>query len=93
MTIDLYTWATPNGRKVSVMLEEVGLPYKEHPINISKGEQFQPHFLAISPNNRIPAIVDPDAKYPDVRRENNRWPVGATQSETLTAPPRSATGR
>ena len=60
MTIDLYTWATPNGRKVSVMLEEVGLPYKEHPINISKGEQFQPHFLAISPNNRIPAIVDPD---------------------------------
>ena len=60
MTIDLYTWATPNGRKVSVMLEEVGLPYKEHPINISKGEQFQPHFLEISPNNRIPAIVDPD---------------------------------
>jgi len=60
MTIDLYTWATPNGRKVSVMLEEVGLPYKEHAINISKGEQFQPHFLKISPNNRIPAIVDPD---------------------------------
>ena len=60
MTIDLYTWATPNGRKVSVMLEEVGLPYKEHPINISKGEQFQPHFLEISPNNRIPAIVDDD---------------------------------
>jgi len=60
MTIDLYTWTTPNGRKVSVMLEEVGLPYKEHAINISKGEQFQPHFLKISPNNRIPAIVDPD---------------------------------
>jgi GST-like protein len=60
MTIDLYTWATPNGRKVSVMLEEVGLPYKEHAINISKGEQFQPDFLKISPNNRIPAIVDPD---------------------------------
>jgi hypothetical protein len=56
MTIDLYTWATPNGRKVSVMLEEVGLPYKEHAINISKGEQFQPHFLKVSPNNRIPAM-------------------------------------
>jgi GST-like protein len=60
MTIDLYTWATPNGRKASVMLEEVGLPYEEHAINISKGEQFQPDFLKISPNNRIPAIVDPD---------------------------------
>ena len=60
MTIELYTWATPNGRKVSVMLEEVGLPYEEHAINISKGEQFQEHFLAISPNNRIPAIVDRD---------------------------------
>lgn len=60
MTIDLYTWATPNGRKASVMLEEVGLPYKEHAINISKGEQFQDHFLEISPNNRIPAIIDPD---------------------------------
>ena len=60
MTIELYTWATPNGRKASVMLEEVGLPYKEIPINISKGEQFQPHFLKISPNNRIPAIIDPD---------------------------------
>jgi len=60
MTIDLYTWATPNGRKVSVMLEETGLPYKEHAVNISKGEQFNPDFLKISPNNRIPAIVDPD---------------------------------
>lgn len=60
MTIDLYTWATPNGRKASVMLEEVGLPYEEHAINISKGEQFQPDFLKVSPNNRIPAIVDPD---------------------------------
>ncbi|MDD9906493.1 MAG: glutathione binding-like protein [Rhodospirillaceae bacterium] len=60
MTIDLYTWATPNGRKASVMLEEVGLPYTEHAINISKGDQFEPEFLKISPNNRIPAIVDPD---------------------------------
>ncbi len=60
MTIQLYTWDTPNGRKISVALEEMGLPYTVHPINISKGEQFDPAFLAISPNNRIPAIVDPD---------------------------------
>lgn len=58
--IDLYTWTTPNGRKVSVMLEELGLPYTAHPIHIGKDEQFQPSFLAISPNNKIPAIVDPD---------------------------------
>ena len=56
--IDLYTWSTPNGRKVSIMLEECGLPYRVHPVNIGTGEQFKPEFLAISPNNRIPAIVD-----------------------------------
>src|SRR3954468_3351549 len=56
--IDLYTWTTPNGRKVSVALEELGLPYTAHPIDISKDEQFQRDFLRISPNNRIPAIVD-----------------------------------
>lgn len=59
--IDLYTWTTPNGRKASIMLEEVGLPYHVHPVNIGKDEQFDPHFLAISPNNKIPAIVDHDA--------------------------------
>jgi GST-like protein len=58
--IDLYTWGTPNGRKVSIMLEELELAYNVHPIDISKGEQHQEHFLAISPNNRIPAIIDPD---------------------------------
>jgi GST-like protein len=58
--IDLYTWTTPNGRKASIMLEEVGLPYTAHAIDISKGEQFQPDFLKISPNNRIPAIIDRD---------------------------------
>jgi len=58
--IELYTWATPNGRKVSIMLEELGLAYNVHPIDISKGEQFQDHFLAIAPNNRIPAIIDLD---------------------------------
>lgn len=58
--IDLYTWSTPNGRKVSIMLEECGLEYKVHPINISMDEQHHPDFLAIGPNNRIPAIVDTD---------------------------------
>jgi GSH-dependent disulfide-bond oxidoreductase len=56
--IDLYTWSTPNGRKASIMLEECGLAYEVHPINISKDEQFAPDFLKISPNNKIPAIVD-----------------------------------
>jgi GSH-dependent disulfide-bond oxidoreductase len=58
--IDLYTWTTPNGRKVSIALEELGLPYTAHPININKDEQFAPDFLKISPNNRIPAIIDRD---------------------------------
>jgi GST-like protein len=56
--IDLYYWTTPNGHKLTMFLEETGLPYRIHPINIGKGEQFAPEFLAISPNNRIPAIVD-----------------------------------
>ena len=56
--IDLYYWTTPNGHKLTIFLEETGLPYTIKPINISKGEQFAPDFLAISPNNRIPAIVD-----------------------------------
>ncbi len=56
--IDLYYWPTPNGWKISIMLEECGLPYRLLPINIGKGEQFTPEFLAISPNNRMPAIVD-----------------------------------
>jgi GST-like protein len=60
MAIDFWTWNTPNGRKISVALEEMGLPYTVHPVNISKGGQFNPEFLKISPNNRIPAIVDPD---------------------------------
>jgi GST-like protein len=58
--IELYYWSTPNGYKISIMLEECRLPYRVIPVNISKGDQFKPEFLAISPNNRIPAIVDPD---------------------------------
>ncbi|MCW5604949.1 MAG: glutathione S-transferase N-terminal domain-containing protein [Burkholderiales bacterium] len=58
--IELYSWATPNGHKIHMMLEETGLPYRAHGVNIRTGEQFKPEFLKISPNNRIPAIVDPD---------------------------------
>ena len=56
--IDLYYWTTPNGHKITIALEELGLPYRIRPVNIGKGEQFEPAFLRISPNNRIPAIVD-----------------------------------
>jgi GSH-dependent disulfide-bond oxidoreductase len=65
MTIELYTWNTPNGRKISVALEEMALPYRVTPIDIGKGAQFDPAFLKMSPNNKIPAIVDPDG--PDGR--------------------------
>jgi GST-like protein len=58
--IDLYTWTTPNGRKISILLEELGMPYTVHSIDIGKDDQFQPDFLKISPNNKIPAIVDSD---------------------------------
>lgn len=56
--IDLYTWGTPNGRKVSIMLEECALPYRSHPVDIGKGQQHDPAFVAINPNSKIPAIVD-----------------------------------
>ena len=56
--IDLYYWTTPNGHKATIFLEEAGLPYRIHPINIGRDEQFQPHVLAVAPNNKIPAIVD-----------------------------------
>ena len=60
MTIQLYAFDTPNGRKISVALEEMGLPYEVHVVDITKGEQTAPDFLKISPNNKIPAIIDPD---------------------------------
>ncbi|MFZ5558131.1 MAG: glutathione S-transferase N-terminal domain-containing protein [Pseudomonadota bacterium] len=63
--IDLYTWSTPNGRKISIMLEELALPYTVHPVDIGKGGQYRPEFVAINPNSKIPAIVDtegPDGK-------------------------------
>jgi GST-like protein len=58
--IDLYTWTTPNGRKVSIMLEELALSYRVHPVNIGKGEQFAPEYVKINPNSKIPSIVDPE---------------------------------
>ncbi|WP_207004492.1 glutathione S-transferase family protein [Trinickia mobilis] len=56
--IDLYTWGTPNGRKISIALEELGMPFRVHPIDITKGEQFEIGFLALNPNNKIPVMVD-----------------------------------
>lgn len=58
--IELYYWPTPNGRKITIFLEESGLPYRIHPVDIGNGDQFKPEFLRISPNNKMPAIVDPD---------------------------------
>jgi GST-like protein len=62
LMIDLYTFTTPNGRKASVMLEEVGLPYNTHKIDITKNEQFTPEYIAINPNSKIPAIIDQDTE-------------------------------
>ena len=62
--IEFYTWFTPNGRKVAILLEELGIEYNTHSVNIGKDEQFDPEFLKISPNNKIPAIVDTDNNYP-----------------------------
>ena len=58
--IQLYTWNTPNGKKVSIMVEEVGIPYEVYPINLQQGDQHKPDYLAINPNNKIPSIVDTD---------------------------------
>jgi len=83
--IELYTWRTPNGRKVSIMLEEVGLPYGVHTVNIETGEQHRPAFLALSPNNRIPAIVDPEG--PDGR------PISLFESGAILVYLANKTGR
>ena len=58
--IQLYTWDTPNGKKVSIMLEEIGVPYEVHPVNLRQNDQMKPEYLAINPNNKIPAIIDTD---------------------------------
>jgi GST-like protein len=95
--IDLYTWTTPNGRKVSIMLEELGLPYRVHAVNIGQGDQFKPEYLRINPNGKIPSIVDPDG--PDskpiammesgailiylARKTGKLLPAGRKEYETL----------
>ena len=83
--IDVYSWPTPNGHKVHIMLEECGLPYQAIPVNIGAGEQFAPDFLAISPNNKIPAIVDPEG--PDGR------PVSLFESGAILVYLAGKTGR
>ncbi|MBC7573831.1 MAG: glutathione S-transferase N-terminal domain-containing protein [Herminiimonas sp.] len=83
--IDVYSTATPNGHKVHVMLEECGLPYRVHHIDISAGDQFTPHFLSISPNNKIPAIVDADG--PDGK------PISLFESGAILVYLASKTGR
>jgi GST-like protein len=83
--IEVYSWATPNGHKVHIMLQECGLPHKLIPVNIGTGEQFDPKFLAISPNNKIPAIVDPDG--PDGK------PISLFESGAILVYLASKTGR
>ena len=83
--IEVYSWATPNGHKVHIMLEETGLPYHVTPVNIGAGDQFAPDFLAISPNNKIPAIVDPDG--PDGK------PISVFESGAILVYLASKTGR
>ncbi|HEX7889965.1 MAG TPA: glutathione binding-like protein [Ramlibacter sp.] len=84
-TIDVYSWPTPNGHKVHIMLEECGLAYQAIPVNIGAGEQFRPEFLSISPNNKIPAIVDPQG--PDGK------PVSLFESGAILVYLASKTGR
>jgi GSH-dependent disulfide-bond oxidoreductase len=83
--IEVYSWATPNGHKVHIMLEECGLPYRVIPVDIGAGEQFDSHFLSISPNNKIPAIVDPDG--PDGQ------PISVFESGAILLYLASKTGR
>ena len=83
--IDLYTWPTPNGHKIHIMLEECGLPYRAIPVNIGKGEQFAPDFLRISPNNKIPAMVDSEG--PDGR------PISIFESGAMLVYLAAKTGR
>ena len=84
MSITFWTWNTPNGRKISVALEEMGLAYTVKPVNISKGEQFNPEFLAFSPNNRIPAIQDPDGPDEIQADASGHFDLGEALAEELS---------
>jgi GST-like protein len=83
--IDLYTWPTPNGHKIHIMLEETGLPYRVHPVDIGAGDQFKPEFLKISPNNKMPAMIDSDG--PDGK------PISLFESGAMLLYLASKTGR
>lgn len=85
--IDLYTWPTPNGHKVHIMLEETGTPYRVIPVDIGAGDQFKPEFLRISPNNKMPAMVDPDGP------EGNGKPFALAESGAMLFYLASKTGR
>ncbi len=86
--IDVYTWPTPNGHKIHIMLEETGLPYKVHAVNIGTGDQFKPEFLKISPNNKIPAIVDSDGP-----KDNEGKPMSMFESGAILFYLASKTGK
>jgi GST-like protein len=87
--IDLYTWSTPNGRKISIMLEECGLPYNVHKINIGAGDQFKPEYLAINPNGKIPSIVDSQGP----RDEKTGEPIRMMESGAILIYLSGKTGR
>ncbi len=87
--IDLYSWATPNGHKIHIMLEETGLPYRVHPVNIGAGDQFKPEFLKISPNNKMPAMIDSDGP----RDEKTGKPMSLFESGAMLLYLASKTGK
>ena len=87
--IDLYSWATPNGHKIHIMLEETGLPYRVHPIDIGAGDQFKPEFLKISPNNKMPAMIDSDGP----RDEKTGKPFSMFESGAMLLYLASKTGK
>ena len=94
--IDVYYWPTPNGWKITIMLEEAGLPYKVHFVNIGKGDQFKEEFLEISPNNKMPAIVDPDGPdgKPICDLRIRRYPaISRPQDGQVLSAGRASTGR
>ena len=87
--IDLYSWATPNGHKIHIMLEETGLPYRVHPVDIGAGDQFKPEFLKISPNNKMPAMIDSDGP----RDEKTGKPMSMFESGAMLLYLASKTGK
>ena len=87
--IDLYSWPTPNGHKIHIMLEETGLPYRVHPVNIGTGDQFKPGFLKISPNNKMPAMIDSDGP----RDEKTGKPMSMFESGAMLLYLASKTGK